>query len=73
MYNERHIEDYKGQKFMVYGSGSKWYWRVTIFDNTLKSQLKTSNFSSSKIYLTEEEAIVNARKFVDRKVNKRGK
>lgn len=68
MSNKNYTEDYKGQKVMIYGSGNKWRWRVTIFDDSLKSQVKTSNFSSSKSYLTKEEATMSAKGFIDNKI-----
>jgi len=68
MFNESYTEDYKGQRVMIYGSGNKWWWRITFFDDSLKSQLKTSIKTSQKSYLTKEEAIMSAKHFIDNKI-----
>jgi predicted phosphohydrolase len=68
MSNERYIEDYKGQKLMVYGLGNKWRFLVTISGANLKSEVKPLKYTSQKTYLTKEEAIMSAKHFIDNKI-----
>ena len=65
MSNERDSIDYKGQKILVYEQRNEWWWRVTIFDKSLKFQVKTSIISPPSSYSTKVEAIESAKRYID--------
>jgi len=59
MQKYKHIEDYRGKKIYIFGSGRRWWWKI---------EFSVQTKDSEKPFFSLSSALFDAQKYIDQRI-----